>query len=146
MVKGYFWNRKNVHIVPDVQPMTPKWRQNDQFDKLEYFFKLNHLKRQFSPWMLLFTNIVILRSDWSIIKTTTNLVSPDFFKLYKNCYNALDYDYRTFIHRFSFFLAKVAFEIKYFNMKTKTKVCLHFQGKTVSLRHNIQAKSWGRLI
>ena len=43
--------------------------------------------------MLLFTNIVILQSDWSIIKTTTNLVSPHFFKLYENCYNTLDYDF-----------------------------------------------------
>ena len=57
-----------------------------------------NLKWQFSSWMLLFTNIEIL---------------------YENCYNALDYGFKTFIHRFSFFLAKEASEIIYLPWKPK---------------------------
>ena len=78
-----------------------------------------------------FPLIVIVYKYWNTAIWLVNYQNNNkpgvttFFKLYENCYNALDYDFKSFIHRFSFFLAEVAFEINYFTMKTKTRVCLH---------------------
>ena len=54
----------------------------------------------------------------------------------------LDDDLKTFKHCFSFHFRQINLEIKFFATKIKNRLCLHLQGKTVSLILFLALKSF----
>ena len=84
------------------------------------------LKRQFSPWMLLFTKFVMLHSDWSINQNkNTHGVTIVYQPVWKLKYCILDDDLKTFMHCFSFHFRQISFRNKVFTTKIKNRFCLH---------------------